>query len=102
MTSETILDRILEHKRVEVERQRAKVPLIELERRAAKRPDPRDFTAALRKPAGTALIAEVKKASPSKGVLLESFDHLAIARTYRDHGAAALSVLTDNRFFRAA
>jgi indole-3-glycerol phosphate synthase len=62
----------------------------------------RDFAAALRDADGVALIAEVKKASPSRGVLLEHFDHLELAQTYREHGAAALSVLTDAHFFQGS
>lgn len=104
MTSQTdtFLTRILDHKRVEVERQSAKIPRAQLEARLASAPPPRDFAAALRLPGRAALIAEVKKASPSKGVLLENFDPLAIARTYAANGAAALSVLTDVRFFQGS
>lgn len=102
MANPTILETILAHKREEVGRQRVKVPLRALEERAAQAPTPRDFAAALRRPGATALIAEVKKASPSRGVLLEHFDHLQIARTYTRHGAAALSVLTDVRFFQGS
>ena len=99
---ETFLTKILAHKREEVARQRAKVPLEQMAQRAAAAPPARDFAAALRRPAWPALIAEVKKASPSKGVLLESFDPLAIARVYAEGGAAALSVLTDVRFFQGS
>jgi indole-3-glycerol phosphate synthase len=100
--SETFLTKILSHKAEEVSRQAAKVPLAALEARIARAPPPRDFAAALRRPGATALIAEVKKASPSRGVLLESFDHLAIARAYIGGGAAAISVLTDLRFFQGS
>jgi indole-3-glycerol phosphate synthase len=102
MSDATILQQILAHKREEVDRQRAKVPLRELEQRAARTPEPRDFGAALRRPGATALIAEVKKASPSRGVLLDPFDHMALARTYIAGGAAAISVLTDARFFQGS
>ena len=102
MAEATILDRILAHKAEEIDRQRSKVPLAALEERAARRAPPRDFAAALRCPPATALIAEVKKASPSRGVLLDPFDHLALARTYSDAGAAAISVLTDVRFFQGS
>lgn len=102
MSEPTILDQILAHKAEEVARQRAKVPLRELEQRAVRAPKPRDFAAALRRPSGTALIAEVKKASPSRGVLLDPFDHIALARTYSEAGAAAISVLTDVRFFQGS
>ena len=103
MTTDTgsFLDRILEHKRAEVGRQKLKIPLAQLEARIASAP-PRDFAAALRRPGRTALIAEVKKASPSKGVLIERFDPLALAHTYAANGAAAISVLTDARFFQGS
>jgi indole-3-glycerol phosphate synthase len=102
MADETILTKILAHKAEEVARQRAKVPLRELEVRAARAPEARDFAAALRRPGRTALIAEVKKASPSRGVLIDPFDHLAIAGAYIEAGAAAISVLTDIRFFQGS
>jgi indole-3-glycerol phosphate synthase len=102
MMSETFLTKILEHKAEEVARQRAKVPLAALEERIGRAPAPRDFAAALRRPRATALIAEVKKASPSRGVLVERFDHLALARDYIAGGAAAISVLTDVRFFQGS
>jgi indole-3-glycerol phosphate synthase len=102
MSDETILTRILAHKAEEVARQKLKVPVRELEQRAARAPVPRDFKAALRRPPATALIAEVKKASPSRGVLIDPFDHLAIARTYAEAGAAAISVLTDSRYFQGS
>jgi indole-3-glycerol phosphate synthase len=100
--SETILDTILAHKQVEVERQRAKIPQAALEERIERQPPARDFAAALRQQGRVSLIAEVKKASPSRGVLLPSFDHLALARTYAENGAAAISVLTDVRFFQGS
>lgn len=101
MTS-SLLARILDHKRVEVGRQKAKIPLQTLKNSLAGAPPVRNFAAALRKEGATALIAEVKKASPSRGVLLEHFDHLELAQTYMGHGAAALSVLTDVRFFQGS
>ncbi|MEI6775549.1 MAG: indole-3-glycerol phosphate synthase TrpC [Chloroflexales bacterium] len=100
--SETFLTKILNHKAEEVTRQRVKVPVAVLEKRIGRAPVVRDFAAALRRPGATALIAEVKKASPSRGVLMESFDHLALARTYIAGGAAAISVLTDVRFFQGS
>lgn len=98
----TFLTQILEHKREEVARQRAKVPQATIERRCETAPPVRDFAAALRIPGRAALIAEVKKASPSRGVLLENFDPLALAATYAANGAAAISVLTDMRFFQGS
>jgi indole-3-glycerol phosphate synthase len=104
MTIDTgsFLERIMEHKRAEVTRQKLKIPLAQLEAQLAGAPPPRDFAAALRRPGRTALIAEIKKASPSKGVLIERFDPLALARIYAENGAAAISVLTDVRFFQGS
>jgi indole-3-glycerol phosphate synthase len=98
----TFLTKILDHKRAEVERQALKVPLAQLQANIAAAPPTRAFDAALRRPGRVSLIAEVKKASPSKGVLVENFDPLALARTYAEHGAAAISVLTDVRFFQGS
>jgi len=96
----TILDTIVAHKRREIDAARARMPEVELERRLAKAPPVRDFRAALERGPGVAVIAEVKKASPSAGVLRQDFDAVAIARTYAEHGAAAVSVLTDEPFFQ--
>ncbi|GAB4210563.1 MAG: indole-3-glycerol phosphate synthase TrpC [Roseiflexaceae bacterium] len=100
--AESFLDRILAHKRVEVARQILKIPLEQLEQRAATAPPVRDFAATLRQPDRVTLIAEVKKASPSRGVLIEHFDPQALAHTYAEAGAAAISVLTDVRFFQGS
>lgn len=97
----TILDTILAHKLAEVAERRAQVSLSWLQAQADAAPPPRDFAAALRRDT-VALIAEVKKASPSKGVLIENFDPVALARIYAAHGAAAVSVLTDERFFQGS
>jgi indole-3-glycerol phosphate synthase len=99
MTETTYLDRILEHKREEVARQKLKVSVDELQQRIVKALPPRPFSVALRQPNRLALIAEVKHKSPSKGVLLPNFDPVKLARTYLENGADALSVLTDVRFF---
>lgn len=95
----TILDRILEVKRAEIAAAKDRVPLASLEKRLAEAPPVRDFLGAMRakKPA---VIAEVKKASPSRGVLRENFDPAAIAKSYERGGAACLSVLTDRQFFQ--
>ncbi|HNP71954.1 MAG TPA: indole-3-glycerol phosphate synthase TrpC [Kouleothrix sp.] len=98
----TFLTRILDHKRAEVALRRAQVPQHELVARIAAAPPVRPLDAALRRPGSVALIAEVKKASPSKGVLIENFDPLALAGTYAAHGAAAISVLTDEQFFQGS
>src|SRR5688572_27273834 len=99
---ETFLTRILDHKRSEVARQAIKIPLAQLQDKVASAAAVRPFAAALRRPGRATLIAEVKKASPSKGVLVEHFDPLALARTYAANGAAAISVLTDMRFFQGS
>ena len=96
----TILDKIVATKRREVADAAARMPLEELEAQAAEAPPVRDFRAALAGPGPIRLLAEVKKASPSAGVLREDFDPIAIARTYQAHGASALSVLTDVSYFQ--
>src|SRR5918912_623172 len=98
----TILDQIVIAKRQEVEARRAAVPEAELETRLAAAPAVRDFRAALDRPGPVRVIAEVKKASPSAGLLRADFDPAAIARTYAAHGAACLSVLTDRTYFQGA
>jgi indole-3-glycerol phosphate synthase len=95
----TILDTIVESKRREIAEAKARVPEAELERRVRDLPPPRDFEGNLRRP-GMQIIAEVKKASPSAGVIRADFDPLAIANAYERHGAACISVLTDAPFFQ--
>lgn len=95
-----ILDSIVANKQVEVARARNSVPQSELELRVAGLPPVRDFAQALTSPGEVAVIAEVKKASPSAGVIRADFDPVAIARSYEQHGAAAISVLTDETFFQ--
>lgn len=95
----TILDTIVSHKWAEIAAAKSAVSPIDLERLAAARPPARDFTAALALP-GLRIIAEVKKASPSAGTIRADFDPVEIARTYEQHGADCLSVLTDERFFQ--
>lgn len=96
-----ILDDILAQKREEVHAAKARVSVAELKLLLATVPAPRAFAAALRQQAarGTAIIAEVKKGSPSKGIIRPDFDPVTIARSYEMGGATCLSVLTDSRFF---
>lgn len=96
-----ILDRILESKQAEVESRRLVRSLEEVRSAAAAAPPARDFAAALRRNASgmPAVIAEVKKASPSKGVIRSDFDPEAIASAYQCGGASAISVLTDEQYF---
>ena len=97
----TILDRIVAVKRAEVAQARERVSLAELEARVRFAGAPRDFVSALRA-AKPAVIAEIKKASPSRGVLRTDFRPAAIARSYEKAGAACLSVLTDRQFFQGS
>jgi indole-3-glycerol phosphate synthase len=100
-----ILNRILTAKTGEVAAARAAVPLDEVRKRVLTATPPRDFVGALRArrdAGGAAVIAEIKRASPSRGVLRQDFDPAAIARSYAAHGAACLSVLTDRQFFQGA
>jgi indole-3-glycerol phosphate synthase len=122
-----VLDRIVAHKREELAGRRREAPLAEVRRRAADAPPARPFHAALRaapgtgaaaraagaeppraagaeppRAAGVRLIAEVKGSSPSAGTIRAEFDPAAIAKTYAAAGAAAISVLTDARFFNGA
>jgi indole-3-glycerol phosphate synthase len=95
----TVLDRIIASKRQEIEEARARLAPAVLERQLTQAPPVRGFAAALTT-GGVQVIAEVKKASPSAGVIRADFDPVAIARTYAAHGAAAISVLTDRPFFQ--
>jgi len=96
----TILDRIVETKHREIEAAKRVVSEAELEQRVTGRGPTRDFGAAIRKPGVVSVIAEVKKASPSAGIIRADFDPVAIAQTYEQHGAAAISVLTDTDYFQ--
>ncbi len=104
----TILDTIVARVRTDLVEEQARVPLEQMRQRAEAAPAPRDFLGALKSatlPTGhheARLIAEVKKASPSKGVLVEDFDPVALARTYEIGGASAISVLTEPHFFQGS
>jgi indole-3-glycerol phosphate synthase len=93
-----ILDQIVAEKKVEVARLRLQAD--KLKQAALARKEFRDFARALRRDNGVALIAEIKKASPSAGVIQKDFDAIRIALDYEQAGASALSVLTDQKFFQ--
>ena len=93
-----ILDEICAYKRDEVDARRIAVPLKEVTERIGRVRAARDFRSALRQP-GISLIAEVKRASPSKGPLLDGVEPVELAGLYEQAGARAISVLTDERFF---
>ena len=96
----SILDDIVRDKREELRRREQATPLALLEARSRDLPPTRDFEAALRpRPGGVRLLAEVKKASPSRGMLAATLDPVGLATTYARHGADAISVLTDEKYF---
>ncbi|MCS7235838.1 MAG: indole-3-glycerol phosphate synthase TrpC [Armatimonadota bacterium] len=97
----SVLDQIVAHKQAELAEQRRRVPEEQLALQTASAPAPRPFAEALRGP-GLRVVAEVKAASPSAGVLREDLDPAALARAYAGGGACALSVVTDRRFFRGS
>ena len=96
----TVLDSIVAQKREEIAAAKRRRSEAELERAIADAPPVRDFVAALRNASGIGLIAEIKKASPSAGLIREDFDPVEIAKIYEAHGASCLSVLTDEQFFQ--
>lgn len=94
-----ILDEIVAWKRIEIERCQVARPLAQVQAEAEAAMPPRSFAAALRRPDQVALIAEIKRRSPSKGPLCPNLDPTNLAQTYEAGGTAAISVLTDERFF---
>jgi indole-3-glycerol phosphate synthase len=100
--AETILEKILATKREELAASRDRKPERELRAMLAEAPPVRDFFQPLAAPGPIRLIAEVKKASPSAGVIRADFDPVAIARIYEAHGATCLSVLTDEPYFQGS
>jgi indole-3-glycerol phosphate synthase len=104
-THSNILETIIEHKREEVRRRSSSVPLEAIEGRAIDATRPRGFLGALRhrtRSGEPAVIAEIKKASPSRGVIRHDFEPASIATRYEACGAACLSVLTDEEFFQGS
>ena len=98
----SFLEKILAHKQQEVAQRRARLPEIELRSRCRDAAPPRNFAQALCVDKRLAVIAEIKKASPSAGVLRPSFDPRQIAQAYAEAGAEAISVLTDEEFFQGS
>jgi len=96
-----ILDDIVADKIPEIEARKRELPLEELKKAASEQPPALDFASTL-KGEGVKIIAEVKKASPSKGVIRVDFNPLDIALTYAENGASAISVLTDNKYFQGS
>ena len=94
-----ILDRIIAHKQKELAAEQKRVPIAKLEAEVTNLPPTRDFRGAITGSGTVKLIAEVKKKSPSKGIIREDFHPVSIAETYVKNGAAAISVLTDQHFF---
>jgi indole-3-glycerol phosphate synthase len=98
----SILDDIIAHKRREIAAAKAVRPESEVRAAAEAAPPPRKFFDSLAAPGRIKLIAEVKKASPSAGVIRADFEPVQIAQVYQQHGATCLSVLTDEKFFQGS
>jgi len=97
-----ILDRIIKNKRLEVENSKKSLPLEHLVKGIENLEDTKGFCDSLKHDGSVKVIAEIKCASPSKGVLREDFDHVGISKSYAKNGASAISVLTDTRFFKGS
>ncbi len=98
----TILDKIVATKRTEIERAKSAVPEMELQARLADAPPVRNFFSPLAAGGPIKLIAEVKKASPSAGVIRADFEPVGLAKIYESHGASCVSVLTDEPYFQGS
>jgi indole-3-glycerol phosphate synthase len=96
-----ILDEMMAYHREELPKIKREIPEADVRALASVAPPPRDFVAALRQP-GVSLIAECKKASPSKGLIAPKYNAVELAKTYEKGGAAAVSVLTDGRHFQGS
>nr|ACM78604.1 indole-3-glycerol phosphate synthase [Chlorogloeopsis sp. Cgs-089] len=102
-TSRHILEEIVWHKKQEVAQMQQELPLASLQQQLSAAPAVRNFLTALQQnPSQPSLIAEVKKASPSRGIIRADFEPVAIAQAYERGGAACLSVLTDQKFFQGS
>src|SRR6266571_2249115 len=93
------LDRIVTQTRADLEVRKCELPLVELQRQALEQPKPRDLLEVFEPRSQIHLIAEVKRASPSKGMLAPHIDPVELAQTYEANGAAVISVLTEPDFF---
>jgi indole-3-glycerol phosphate synthase len=98
----TILDEIVASKREEIQRAKRETPVAVLRKRLVDAPPVRDFLAPLARPGSIRLIAEIKKASPSAGIIRADFHPVRIAEIYQQHGAACISVLTDQPYFQGS
>lgn len=98
----TILDEIIENKLREVERSETELPLEKIKQQLSQAPPARDFYEALNPGGNLRIIAEIKRASPSKGIISNDFDPVRIAKGYASAGASALSVLTDEKYFKGS
>ena len=96
----SILKKIIDHKLVEIEAAKARKSLQDIKKESSDAKPVRDFLKALQTPGEISLIAEVKKASPSKGIIREDFNPVDIASAYQAAGASCISVLTDEEFFQ--
>src|SRR6266446_8730330 len=94
------LKEIIRSKRQEIKQRKSKSVLSDYRARIRNLPTPRGFRSSLEQAGSCRLITEIKKASPSKGILRERFDPLEIAKLYESNGAVALSILTDEPFFK--
>ena len=92
----SILESIISYKKEEVQKRKGALPLEKLKHENF--PNPRDFKSALEKET-ISMIAEIKRMSPSAGMIREDFNHVQIAKIFEENGASAVSVLTDNKFF---
>lgn len=100
---QNILEEIVWHKDQEITNLREQIPLIKLKQQVDKSAPPKDFIQALiSSPTQPAIITEIKKASPSKGIIREDFDPVKIAAAYQQGGASCISVLTDKKFFQGS
>jgi indole-3-glycerol phosphate synthase len=98
----TILDKIYQHKLLEVSESKKRIPVEALEKDIQKKQEKKSFSRALKSDVNISIIAEIKKASPSLGIIREDFNPIEIARLYEAGGAAAISVLTDEKFFQGS